>query len=609
VRDTSNSPAGRAPDRRGIVIFAGIAAAITLFKLWLDTALRVRVEAFQIFDDALYVRSALAIIEGQWLGPFDHLTLAKNPGYPIWLALNHVIGSPLLVAQSALYAGAGLLLAREILLAGYARWPLLAVYVAYLFNPFVEIRVMREGIYGSLLVLTFAALANLHRRVMTGRRILASAFSAGAAIAAVWVTREEGAATLLGITPLAFAIAALALRVSPRRAERLGRAARALAVPAVTALVFVTCCSFANLSAYGVFRLNEQGSRPFTDAMGSLLRVEHERPTQYLLVPAEVRRRVYAESAAFASLEPFLDGYGGALALRRGWIRGTCELYPATCPDYGGAWMTWAFRQAVRDAGFYESATKADDLYRRISAEIDVACDAGRLRCAHKTSSAIAPFRSAYVPQILQALWSGFDYVLDVPIRRYVYDADARSNANGPGLVAFANLTNSGVLPLYDERASEQRGGAASEFTGAAPLAAPKLEALQFLGRVYGTGLRWLVIAGVTCFTLSAAVSLRRREFSLLFVLNAALAASVFVRLALLCYIDITMFPAFTRWPAYITPLYPLLILFSGLAVLDAWHRAVASRSAVTRARAAQQSEAVHRRPATRGQDRVRVRS
>jgi hypothetical protein len=304
VRGTSNSPAGGAPDRRAIVVFAGLAAAIASLKLWLDTALRVRVEAFQIFDDALYVRSALAILEGQWLGRFDHLTLAKNPGYPIWLALNHVVGSPLLVAQSALYAAAGFLLAREVLLAGYARWPLLAVYVAYLFNPFVEIRVMREGIYGSLLVLTFAALANLHRRVATGRRILAGALFAGAAIAAVWVTREEGAATLLGIMPFAFAIAALALRGSPRRTERLVRATRALALPAVTALIFVSCCSFANLSAYGVLRLNEQSSRPFTDAMGSLLRVEHERPTQYLLVPAEVPRRLQRGAGATARMDP-----------------------------------------------------------------------------------------------------------------------------------------------------------------------------------------------------------------------------------------------------------------------------------------------------------------
>jgi len=120
-------------------------AALTLVKLWLDSALRVKAETFQIFDDAPYVRVAASILSGDWLGPYDHTSLLKGPLYAAWLALIHRLGIPLLLAQSALYAAAGLALVRELRQAGMGRRALVAIYGAYLFNPFVEVRVMREG--------------------------------------------------------------------------------------------------------------------------------------------------------------------------------------------------------------------------------------------------------------------------------------------------------------------------------------------------------------------------------------------------------------------------------------------------------------------------------
>src|SRR5581483_2262150 len=44
------------------------------------------------FDDALFVALGRSLANGNWLGPFNEVTLVKGPGYPIFLALGHWLG-------------------------------------------------------------------------------------------------------------------------------------------------------------------------------------------------------------------------------------------------------------------------------------------------------------------------------------------------------------------------------------------------------------------------------------------------------------------------------------------------------------------------------------
>ena len=52
------------------------------------------------------MRLAASLIQGQWLGIYDNLTLAKGAFYPIWIAVSFWLGIPLVLAQQLLYAAA-----------------------------------------------------------------------------------------------------------------------------------------------------------------------------------------------------------------------------------------------------------------------------------------------------------------------------------------------------------------------------------------------------------------------------------------------------------------------------------------------------------------------
>ena len=72
--------------------FSVILTASSLLKLWIDSSLRITAETSQNYDDAFYVRLSYYISHGDWLGPYNSLTLIKYPLYSLWLAFNYKTG-------------------------------------------------------------------------------------------------------------------------------------------------------------------------------------------------------------------------------------------------------------------------------------------------------------------------------------------------------------------------------------------------------------------------------------------------------------------------------------------------------------------------------------
>src|SRR6185436_5736482 len=91
------------------------------------------------------------------------------------------------------------------------------------------------------------------------------------------------------------------------------------------------------------------------------------------------------------------------------WLRASCQHVPRDpCSEILSAHFLWAFRDAVAAAGHYKSAPEAFAFYDRLAAEIDAACDAGRLSCLLPSASLAPPFRWDYVRDALALVPQGF---------------------------------------------------------------------------------------------------------------------------------------------------------------------------------------------------------
>lgn len=379
-------------------------------SLWLRQGFAAHAVAAAGFDDALFVRLAYSLSAGQWLGPFDRVTLAKGMGYPLFIALSAALSVPLKLAEQAIYLAVCALLSHALGQRLRRPGPGLLLFAALAFNPVMwhpELaRIIREGLYltQSLAVLGLAAALLVPRQRQRGWPL---ALLAGGVLAIYWCTREEGVWLLPALAAMAAAVLLAGLRRRRRAAVRhaalaptrvrLLRSLIPLLVAGLVAALGVAGVKALNYARYGVFLATEFQDARFKRAYGALARIRHDQRRPYVVFPADARARAYAASPAARELQPAFEGDNSAL-----WRHVGCtqlNIAAADCPEVLSGWCMWALRDAVWLAGHYESAPRAMAFYERLSTEINAACDSGKLAC-EAPRHGLAP---AFDPQRLGA--------------------------------------------------------------------------------------------------------------------------------------------------------------------------------------------------------------
>jgi hypothetical protein len=388
-------------------------------KLWLARGLTFNAIGYMSADDQLFIHQAVSILRGDWLGSYNYLTLFKGPFYPLFIAGTFLTGLPLLSVQQGLYALA--CLAVCLALAPLLRRQVLAVILLaiLLFNPMsatntVATRVLREGIYPALSLLTLAGAIGLVLRLEKPlRRRIAWLVLFGTSLSAFWLTREER----IWLLPALFILVGVAIyRMRAQSGFNWRSVTINLALPlGLLGAAVLTICGL-NSAHYGVFAITEYDSPVFLKAYGSLTRVKPETWQPLIPVAAETRQRIYAVSPAFARLEPWLEGDIGQLYARYG------ENVKSDRREMGGGWFHMALRESIDQAGFTADGRFPAKYYRQLAAEIDSACDAGMLDCIPPRSSFLAVWNNAYFSPLIKNTWEALRYLVSF----YGYDGSLK---------------------------------------------------------------------------------------------------------------------------------------------------------------------------------------
>jgi hypothetical protein len=382
---------------------------IAAISIWLRKGMLVHVPYNATFDDLLFIRTARYLRAGDWLGPYNNLTLTKGMFYPFFICIASFAAIPLKMAEQAAYLAASGLTA-EIVRRRSGKHHLAVVLFGLLaFNPVlwnVELaRVIREGVYVSLSLAVVALTVVIAFRTREGdrsRRIF-QGVALGLIGEAFWLTREEGI-WLLPALAVVTAIALLGLLrpdgiptsdrgVFPHRSSHVA----AIALPFVVAFaVFLATNNLVkglNYRHYGVFETSEFRAKSFLHAYGALARIQHNEWQRYMLFPKDARQRAYSVSQAARELAPFLDGQMG-----ESWRHDDCKRVDIVpCSDVPSGWFIWELRNAVSLAGQYGSAVEAMRFYDRLANEIDAACARGNIDCLPPRATLSPPFRREYL--------------------------------------------------------------------------------------------------------------------------------------------------------------------------------------------------------------------
>lgn len=427
---------------------------LTLLALFLGSSRNVEAITGAALDDRHFVDQAFSLLHGQWLGAYSHTTLIKGPFYPLFLAINNVLGLPLLFSEQLFHCLSGLAFIYALSYFYRQRWGLVCLYALYIFHPviFVTNRVVRDGVYISLTGLVFAStilmLAHLMGQVKQKRLAIYHALFWGLSFASFWLTREEG----VWLVPSIVLLLGLGLITCYRHSYAQSRSVKLKTImlqsripllSLLVAIVSVVGVAIINNAHYGVFLARSEFTAPeFKAAYGALTRVQSDTWDAHIPVTHAAREQIYAQSELFRKLRPFLEDKAKVAA----WNQAGCTFYPSTCGDYAGGWFMWALRDAVAQAGFTDTATHAREFYRNLAKEVNGLCKTKQLNCTSEHSGMIPPLRWVQIQQIPNAIQSGLRLLVSLD-QLDILSSNTASQATPEGRDLFLDLTRTPSTP------------------------------------------------------------------------------------------------------------------------------------------------------------------
>ncbi|CAH2792265.1 MAG: hypothetical protein CBHOC_2744 [uncultured Caballeronia sp.] len=370
-------------------------AAVTCLVVYVHLPLTIR--TLNMHDDGLFIKLGEYLARGQWLGSFDQLTLAKGPGYPMFLAVNAWIGTSVSVSETLLLLGATALTFRYIKAIFVLPNAAAAGFIFTVCCPILYFSlILRDAIYPSQTLLIFAL--SLSLAFLNDARWLKflKSLVLGAITAWFWLTREEG---IWILPPMGVLILSAILYSCSKQ-----RTLRILFSFGLGLLVVLACQSLykaINDRYYGYPVAVDVKEKNFVSALDALQSV-HSGPTISMVpVTRNMRIAVRQVSPTFASIADYFDPPNGTP-----WQYG-CKFYPNTCGDIAGGWFIWALRDAAAQKGHYQSPRAASDFFGAMAQEIHDACARNKLRCGKNWIPYMPRLSPAQARQLPASLWSG----------------------------------------------------------------------------------------------------------------------------------------------------------------------------------------------------------
>ncbi len=346
---------------------------VTVLALWLSGDQGIHAGPSE-YDDEWFLRTAES---WYWFAPgYSRLSFLKEAPYPLFVAVTYRLGLPLRLAHEVIYLAAAGFLAWTLMYRQTRSWVALVVYAAIAFLPahfYMFERATHDTLYSALLMLAGGALLlQVKRRGKPGWWLCWVA--TGLALGLLWNTRQERSLVVVFVLPFLVASLLAEWNHAANTGRALLRWLLEWAPPAALVALMTFMFMYANYCRWGVFAVSNISSPKLQAAYRALLSIKPDRPLSYVPITRDMREKAYSVSPSFRELQPSLEGH--LLHWHDAW--NSYQDIPEN--EYSGGFFLLLFRQAVKEAGHYQSATETESYYGRIAEELNTAAAEGRLR-------------------------------------------------------------------------------------------------------------------------------------------------------------------------------------------------------------------------------------
>lgn len=381
-----------------------VLALIAIFSVSLRWLIPPNIILNSMNDDALSVHLSRNILDSGWLGGWGINTLAKPPGYSIFLSLSHFT-----LIEPHILIHTGFVLVTFLLIKTLnvkSRNSTRVIFALIVFNPvlfspgisrYYQIGLTSLLMYISIVLLIYA---QKNMMVLDRKRDSQVCIAQGLTLGFLLITRQ-GIIWFIVLTILTYIGLYL---ISSSQRKQITKLAKSFMTLMSSLLLFPVAVIFINHSAYGYAGIDDFYYGKFAAVSKLWMSVEGESPTNPAQpIDKEKRTLVYSISPTAQSLRETLEGNPG-----KGWKSGNCNAV-GVCDESGGAWFPWELRDAVVNAGKIKSEREFQSFLTRIEKEILDACKEGSIKCGNQGSSSVTASLMEY--PIIEAIRKNWRWV------------------------------------------------------------------------------------------------------------------------------------------------------------------------------------------------------
>ena len=544
-------------------VFLIFALFLFLFKSWLVSVQHMTVLGFAGHDDALFIRQAYSLANGNWLGTYDQFTLIKGFVYPFFIAVTGILAIPLLFAQHLLYGLACLVMVHALKPVIRINWVQIIVFAVLFFNPMISgdfaLKILRESVATSLSMFVVASLiAMLLNRSENEKSLIRWSMMASLSLFAYWNIREEGM-MMVPFTMLFLLAAVMSFFVKPGKGFKVKgigiifkthrKRIILLFFPIFVLLIGNLSLATINYLKYGSFLNNEIKSTAFVDACKALSSIDHNKWEPTVPVPKESREKAYRVSPAFAMLSKSFEDRSYILPKIR-------QNDPS---DIRGGWFIWALRRAANREGYHNSLPESQDYYNLLATELNDAFENGSLDKKPVISYSVYALDKRHFALAGSKLLNVIEYV---------------GTFRGYNPVPIASVGNAATFAKFKNITSEPIAMPGDKLILNYPFVRIRYLILEYIGRLYAAvNPIVFLLSFVAFFYLTVILFLKDRSWNLfaVWLILCGMQYLLLSRIVLNTLISVSQFNAMIG--VYLSQVYPPMLLFELIVLIVCFHR------------------------------------
>ena len=427
--------------KRYFFLFALFFLLIKLF-LMKDVTIYAITTAFA--DDQLMVHIAEKLLRLNWLGGYNHYTLAKGFFFPFFLAVGKVLHIDYISWVQIFYAIACYLFVKAISPVIRFRWMLYVFYLLLLFHPIMassEViqRVYRNSITPAQVLLVFGGQFGFYLRYRCDKKLsLKWALVTSFGFISLWFSREDAVWVVPFLAGSSAIVFLLTLKSGLFHAVTNKKRISYAIILLLPFLALPACrfpISILNGIVYDSWTDNELNHGAFSQVMKDLYAINMEEPAPYTSISREKIKKVYEISPTLSSIQDSLESVMDLYAAQSGRIEQNKKD-----GNVENGWFFWALRDAVQLEGYYTDGKTANKFYQAVSKELETAFENGQLkRQATMPSALMPPWQSGMFPDLLKTIAKA-DYYVSSETELFLLDRIAVDDKSD-GIARFEWIT------------------------------------------------------------------------------------------------------------------------------------------------------------------------